>query len=70
MKKCNTNKGGNATGIISIYDVTGKLIKSSHFNSSNTSLSIDASTLDAGAYYYNVEVENRIEKTDKLIIIK
>ena len=57
-------------GIISIYDVTGKLLNSHTFNSSSTSLSIDASILNAGAYYYDVKVEDKRVKADKLIIVK
>lgn len=60
----------NETGVISIYDVTGKLLKSNSFNSNNNSLSIDASRLDAGAYYYDVKVGDRRAKADKLIIVK
>lgn len=62
--------GDNETGVINIYDITGKMIKSNIFNSTNSSLSIDASNLEAGMYYYEINVDGNKMKTDKLIIIK
>ncbi len=61
---------GNDAEIISIYDITGKLIRKLNFNSTNTSTSINASELDAGIYLYDVLINNTKVKTDKLIIIK
>jgi len=62
--------GDNETGAIEIYDLTGKMIKSNTFSSTNSSLSIDATNLEAGMYYYEINVDGNKMKTDKLIIIK
>ena len=58
------------TGIFSIYDITGKLISRHNLNSSVTSINIEESTLDAGIYFYEIKVNDRKVKMDKLIIIK
>ncbi len=60
----------NQTGVLNIYDVTGKQIISHNFNSTNSCITIDASTLDAGVYYYSIKEGDKKVKTDKLIIIK
>ncbi len=57
-------------GTMNIYDLTGKLISSQNLNSSNTSTIIDATNLDAGAYYYEIKLDGTKIKSDKLIIIK
>jgi len=60
----------NETGVISIYDITGKLILSYPFNSSGTSIKIENAQLNAGAYFYQVKVNDRKVKMGKLIIVK
>ena len=58
------------SGLLSIYDVTGKLILSYPFNSSGTSIKIENAQLNAGAYFYQVKVNDRKVKMGKLIIVK
>ena len=62
--------GENQTGVISIYDIAGKLIRSYNFNSTTSTATINASELQAGVYMYDVLISNTKVKTDKLIIIK
>ncbi len=58
------------TGVLTFYDVTGKVMKREGFTGSATSLKIDASMMDAGAYYYEIMVGDKKMKVEKLIIIK
>ena len=58
----------NEIGVMTIYDITGKLIRSLNFSSSNTNINI--SELQAGAYLYDVLISGKKVKNDRLIIIK
>ncbi len=60
----------NETGTLSIYDLTGKLITSYQLNTANTLNTINAEKLQAGIYLYNIMINNKKVKTDKLVIIK
>ncbi|MEI6487474.1 MAG: T9SS type A sorting domain-containing protein [Bacteroidota bacterium] len=57
-------------GNLSIFDVTAKLISRYNFTSNNTSLQIDESSLNAGAYFYEIKVNGNKVKMGKLIIVK
>ncbi len=57
-------------GVLSIFDITGKFIKSYPFNSNETSININGAELNAGVYFYEVMVNDRKVKMDKLIIVK
>ncbi len=59
----------NGEGIIKIYDLTGKLIKEYKLNSNSNNLTLNTN-LNNGIYSYQVIVNNKTVKTDKLIIIK
>jgi hypothetical protein len=56
--------------ILNIYDVTGKKIAEHLVNSKNKSLAINENNLDAGVYYYQITVNDKTIKADKLVIIK
>ena len=56
-------------GSIRIYDVTGKLIEENSLNSNDNQMQI-TSTLDLGIYLYQIIVNDRIVKSDKMVIIK
>jgi len=62
--------GNNESGLLSIYDITGKLVRSINFNSATSTATINASELEAGIYMYSVSVNNTKVKTDKLVVIK
>ncbi len=57
-------------GELSIYDIAGKLISKHRFISGNSSINIDETQLNAGAYFYEIKANDRKIKTDKLIILK
>lgn len=58
------------TGILQIYDVTGKQLKNYVLNPENKSMNIIANELSAGVYYYSIKVNDLSVKTDKLVIIR
>lgn len=60
----------NDKGEIVIYDVTGKLITSYSLDNKINQLIIDNEQLNNGVYFYHIEVNNKIVKSDKLVIIK
>jgi len=58
------------SAVFSIYDITGKIITEYPVNSKNKLLLVNESQLEAGVYFYQVKVNNKIIKKDKLVIIK
>jgi hypothetical protein len=58
------------TGIIKIYDLTGKLIGSYTLNVNANQLKINNNDLNNGIYMYAIIVNGKTVKTDKLVIIK
>lgn len=60
----------NESAVINIYDVTGKKIVEHLVNSKNKSLTINENNFDAGVYYYQIIVNDKTIKADKLVIIK
>ncbi|MGQ0828226.1 MAG: T9SS type A sorting domain-containing protein [Bacteroidota bacterium] len=56
-------------GILNIYDVTGKLIEEYELNANRGELQINTN-LSNGIYLYQVIVNDRIVKSDKLVVIK
>ena len=61
---------GNKTGLFSIYDMTGRLVKQQTLVAENKTTLVNAVELSGGAYYYVIKVENEKVKSDKLIIVK
>jgi hypothetical protein len=55
---------------IKIYDLTGKLITDYKLNASTDQMQINNADLNNGIYMYDVIVNNKTVKTDKLVIIK
>jgi hypothetical protein len=66
--ECSAFETGKA--ILNIYDVTGKKIAEHLVNSKNKTLTINENSLDAGVYYYQIMVNDKTMKSDKLVIIK
>jgi hypothetical protein len=66
--ECSAFETGKA--ILNIYDVTGKKIAEHFVNSKNKILTINENNLDAGVYYYQIIIDNKPVKSDKLVIIK
>ncbi len=62
--------GENETGLITIYDITGRMVKQEKLNAENKTLLIHANELNAGTYYYEIKVGDKKVKLDKLVIIK
>ena len=58
------------SGVFSIYDVSGRMVKQQNLNSGTNKVEIDASNLNAGAYYYTVKVNGDRMKAEKLIIVR
>jgi len=57
------------TGVLKIYDLTGKLIEEYKLNSNNNKLTLNTN-LNNGIYLYQFIVNGKVMKSDKLIIIK
>jgi hypothetical protein len=60
----------NETGLLKIYDVTGKAVKQYSLHSKDRLLNINATELQAGVYYYSILVNNKVQQTEKLVIVK
>ena len=59
----------NGIGAIKFYDITGKLVERYELNSNRNELQL-ITNLDNGIYLYQVIVNNKTVKTDKLVVIK
>jgi hypothetical protein len=57
-------------GVFKIYDVTGKLIKDIQLETNSRSHSVNVQDLNPGVYIYEITVNERSIKKDKLTIIK
>ena len=57
-------------GEISIYDITGKLIRTYILAFGTKKVSIDAQLLDVGIYLYDIVINGKKIRTNKLTIIK
>jgi hypothetical protein len=57
-------------GMIKIYDLTGKLMFSYELNANTDQMQINNADLNNGIYMYDIIVNNKTVKTDKLVIIK
>jgi hypothetical protein len=64
------NLNENETGVLSLYDVTGKSLEQIVLNSKFHKVVLNETALEAGVYYYNILVNNKPVQTQKLIIIK
>ncbi len=62
--------GEHQNGVLTIFDITGKIISSHSFNGAVSHETIDATQLDAGVYFYEIKIDGGKIKTDKLVIIK
>lgn len=60
----------NENGVLNIYDVTGKIVLTLKLNENAQTTSIDAQFLQPGVYMYEINVNGRKVKGDKLTIIK
>ncbi len=59
-----------SVGVFYLYDLSGRLVKYQVLNSQNKIETINATELNAGAYYYLIKIGDNKVKTDKLIIVK
>jgi hypothetical protein len=60
----------NEKGKMLVYDLSGKQLKEYLLPSNNSQLQITNSDLESGVYFYQIIINDRIMKSDKLIIIK
>jgi len=60
----------NENGVFEVYDVTGKRLMNYVLDKSSTILKIENKELAAGVYYYNIRINEKTIKADKLVIIK
>ncbi|MBL7884183.1 MAG: T9SS type A sorting domain-containing protein, partial [Bacteroidia bacterium] len=60
----------NETGMFNLYNITGTLICSHPLQKNNPKLFINNDELEAGIYLYDVSINNKKIKTDKMVIIK
>jgi hypothetical protein len=58
------------SGVFSLHDITGKPIVQYALENSTNKLSIDNLQLSSGIYYYNIYVNDKLVKTEKVVIIK
>jgi hypothetical protein len=58
------------SGLVNIYSLNGKLMDSYKLNNNTSKISINESSLDVGVYMYEVMINNKKVKTDKIVIIK
>ncbi len=57
-------------GELMIYDLTGKKIITYSLNNANSQLQINDEEFNNGIYIYHIVVNDKIQKSDKLVIIK
>ncbi|MDY0054501.1 MAG: T9SS type A sorting domain-containing protein, partial [Bacteroidales bacterium] len=55
---------------VSIYDSKGKEVIVKKLNSNKGVQSIELKNLRSGAYYYTIKDNNKVIKTDKIIVVK
>jgi len=60
----------NETGMFNLYNITGTLICSHPLQKNNPKLFINNDELEAGIYLYDVSINNKKIKTNKMVIIK
>ena len=61
---------GVQSGEIDMYNTQGQIIKTYRVNASNTSISIDATEMPAGVYYYSLKAGDTFTKAKKMLVIK
>ena len=60
----------NETGVLNIYDVTGKLMQTYKLTDNSKSVVVNAQSLPTGLYLYEINVNGRQMRKEKLTIIK
>ena len=60
----------NETGIFEIYDISGKQVMNYSLDKNGNKLKIENKELSAGVYYYNIRINEKVIKTEKLVIVK
>jgi len=66
----NYSLDNNESGLLKLYDIVGKEISEYRLVQGNTTLNINEEKLNNGLYIYKVIVNDRIVKSDKLVIVK
>ena len=58
------------SGEIDMYDTEGRIVRKYKVTTANTSISIDASELSAGTYYYHLKAGESFTTAKKMLVIK
>jgi Secretion system C-terminal sorting domain len=58
------------SGEIDMYDTEGRIVRKYKVTAANTSISIDASELSAGTYYYHLKAGESFTTAKKMLVIK
>jgi len=58
----------NSNATISIVNLLGNVVKRSNLNPASNKISIDVSNLPQGVYFYSIDVNGKVYKTQKLIV--
>ena len=61
---------GTKQGVIDLYSIDGKLLKSYTVDNTFGFITIDNSNLPSGMYYYNLITDGNITTTKKMIVLK
>ena len=58
----------NSNATISIVNLLGSVVKRSNLNPASNKISIDVSDLPQGVYFYSIDLDGKVYKTQKLIV--
>lgn len=58
----------NSNATISIVNLLGSVVKRSDLNPASNKISIDVSDLPQGVYFYSIDIDGKVYKTQKLIV--
>ncbi len=66
----NYSLDNNETGLLKLFDIVGKEISEYRLVQGNTTLNINEEKLNNGLYIYKVIVNDKVVKSDRLVIVK
>jgi hypothetical protein len=63
-------KSYETNGTVTMYDLTGRIVKTISLNTTDTKLSVDVNELSKGMYLYELNVDGEIKQAGKFSILK